>query len=133
MKRIFLLIATISANYCSNGQNVGIGTATPDSSAIVEIKSTDKGFMLPRLADTNTITNPKKGLVIYNNTDSNIWYYTGSHWQIVGATNTPQNDSLWYLNADSSAIQTQSNLVDINANNFLTSNVGANINGNLIV
>lgn len=54
----------------SNG-SVGIGTAAPDVSAILDITSTNRGILVPRIAltsrtDITTIPNPAVGLLIYN-------------------------------------------------------------------
>lgn len=50
---------------------VGIGTTTPHSSAILDITSTNKGFLLPRINllgknDNTTISNPANGLMVFN-------------------------------------------------------------------
>jgi hypothetical protein len=51
--------------------NVGIGTTTPDASAILEMLSTNKGILIPRMntAGMNAIAAPANSLLIYN-TDS---------------------------------------------------------------
>lgn len=51
--------------------NVGIGTNTPDASAKIDISSTDKGLLIPRIAlssttDAATIPNPATALLVYN-------------------------------------------------------------------
>jgi hypothetical protein len=66
---------------------VGSSTAT-GSSAIVDIQSTDRGILIPRmtLAQRDAITSPATGLQIYN-TDSNVFqYYNGTSWGNVGGT-----------------------------------------------
>jgi len=50
---------------------VGIGTSTPDASSLLDLTSSNKGFLPPRVALTNvtdavTIPNPAKGIVAYN-------------------------------------------------------------------
>lgn len=60
--------------------NVGIGTITPDPSALVEIQALDKGLLIPR-TDTLSITNPATGLLIYTVTDSSFWYFDGILWR----------------------------------------------------
>ena len=60
--------------------NVGIGTITPDPSALLEIQALDKGLLIPR-TDTLAITNPATGLLIYTPTDSSFWYYDGILWR----------------------------------------------------
>ncbi len=62
----FVLITTFSM-----AQNVGIGTTTPSSSAILDISSTNKGILVPRvnltsILDTLTIPNAAIGLMVYN-------------------------------------------------------------------
>lgn len=61
---------------------LSIGTATPNSSAIVDITSTTSGFLMPRMTSTqrNAITTPVNGLLVYDSTDTQFYYYTGSQW-----------------------------------------------------
>ena len=64
-----------------NGK-MGIGTTGSgvDASALFEVKSTDKGFLPPRVADTNAISNPAAGLMIFDQSCSCMQYYTGTKW-----------------------------------------------------
>lgn len=60
---------------------VGIGTDTPDSSAMLDVHSTNKGLLIPRLtmAQRNLISNPAKGLMIYQTDDiAGIYYNKGT-------------------------------------------------------
>jgi hypothetical protein len=54
----------------------------PDSSAMLDINSSDKGLLLPTMtaAQRDLILNPAEGLLIYNSTDSCFNYYTGGEW-----------------------------------------------------
>ncbi len=62
---------------------VGIGTITPNSSSLLEIKSTTKGLLIPRMTQTqrDAIASPAKGLLIYQ-TDHNpgIYSFNGTNW-----------------------------------------------------
>jgi trimeric autotransporter adhesin len=64
--------------------SAGIGTTTPSASAILEMKSTTKGVLTPRmtLAQRNAIASPAAGLLIYQtNSTPGFYYYSGSAWQ----------------------------------------------------
>lgn len=70
MKRI-LFLTLIFLSVCSlKAQNIGIGTPSPNASAQLDISSTTKGVLMPRLttAQRNAIVNPAEGLMIYNTT-----------------------------------------------------------------
>lgn len=94
MKKILLSgIIIFNFLWSYSQQNVGIGTTTPDSSAILDITSTDKGVLIPRVAlnDHTTaapVTSPTEGLLIYNATGSEphgFWFWDGSQWVQVGS------------------------------------------------
>jgi len=55
---------------------VGIGTATPDNSARLEVTSTTSGFLTPRMTATQrtAITSPATGLIVYQ-TDGMVGFY----------------------------------------------------------
>ena len=62
---------------------VGIGTASPHVSAQLDVSSTTKGFLPPRMtsAQKDGISSPVVGLLIYQ-TDgiAGLYYYTGASW-----------------------------------------------------
>ncbi len=64
-----------------NGGNVGIGTSTPAASALLDVTSTTKGFLPPRMttAQRDAIT-PVAGLMIYNTSTNIPNYYDGTEW-----------------------------------------------------
>ncbi|MCP3999650.1 MAG: hypothetical protein GY727_01935, partial [Gammaproteobacteria bacterium] len=62
---------------------VGIGTIFPASSAQLEINSTTKGFLPPRMSESErtSISSPAAGLLVYQTTvPSGHYYYTGTDW-----------------------------------------------------
>ena len=44
---------------------VGIGTASPQSSSILDLTATDRALLLPRVANSNNIATPVNGMMIY--------------------------------------------------------------------
>jgi hypothetical protein len=83
MKKLCFIIAVLLCTNALHAQNVGIGTTTPNNSAIVDITSASKGLLLPRLADTANVTTPAAGLVIYNQNTKSPNYYDGAQWNDV--------------------------------------------------
>ena len=89
MKKIKLLILAIAGLLLlapnAKAQNVGINTtgAAPDSSAILDISSNDKGLLIPRMSTTQrlAIVNPAKSLMVYDSTTHSFMYYNGSSWK----------------------------------------------------
>ncbi|MES2765121.1 MAG: hypothetical protein V4642_04590 [Bacteroidota bacterium] len=83
LKVVFCILFTTSITAFSQ-ENVGIGTSTPDSSAILELStqllSTPKGVLLPRLttAQRDAIILPAPTLLIYNTTTSRFEYNIGT-------------------------------------------------------
>ncbi len=63
-------------------QNIGIGTTSPDSSALLDMSSTDKGVLIPRMssADRQNIENPAIGLMVFDSTNHAFYYFTGNGW-----------------------------------------------------
>ncbi|MFZ4454984.1 MAG: hypothetical protein ACOYOT_02060 [Bacteroidales bacterium] len=53
---------------------------TGASSAMLDVKSTNKGFLLPRVADTTAISSPTAGLMIYDTTNKKVWMYFNNRW-----------------------------------------------------
>ncbi len=84
MKTNKLFLTFVLAFMCwttSNGQ-VGIGTQTPNPSAILDLTAINKGFLPPRMtsAERNAIVNPAEGLTIFNSTTKCAEFYNGSFW-----------------------------------------------------
>jgi hypothetical protein len=58
-------------------KNVGIGTTTPDNSAVLDINSSDKGLLIPRMSlqQRNAINNPADGLMVYQTGEKGGFYF----------------------------------------------------------
>lgn len=105
--RNLLTILSISFISAVSVAQVGIGTTTPAASAKLEISSTNKGFLMPRVAlsstaDNSTITSPASGLMVYNtatngtaptNVTPGYYYYSQGKWQRMDT----QFGTSWYL------------------------------------
>ncbi|MCX6188174.1 MAG: hypothetical protein NTW54_00955 [Bacteroidetes bacterium] len=88
-------------------QSVGINNATPDSNAILDVSSTAKGVLIPRMTKAqrtaiNYTANPKPaGLLVYQTNDTTgFWYWDGALWQHLSTANA---DHDWYTEGTTTA------------------------------
>ena len=75
---------TASGNdvYNTSG-DVGIGTSSPSASAILDLTSTSKGVLIPRMtaSQKSAISSPSTGLLIFQtDAPAGFYYYNGSAW-----------------------------------------------------
>jgi uncharacterized protein (TIGR02145 family) len=81
---IFTLVAYAFLGLSSSKAQVGVGTTTPDASAALDVESTTKGFLPPRMttAQRDAINggSPATGLTIYNTDTDCVQFYTGATW-----------------------------------------------------
>ena len=92
MKKIQpFLFAAMLFIYLPVYAQVGIGTATPDASAKVDITSTTQGLLPPRMttAQRDAISSPAEGLVIYNTTTKGLEFKSSTGWVSLTAVNYP--------------------------------------------
>jgi hypothetical protein len=77
---IFIALLCVSSHLKAQ---TGIGTSTPHASAKLEVSSTDKGFLPPRMTSAQrvAISSPAAGLMVYQSDGTpGLYYYTGSSW-----------------------------------------------------
>ncbi len=88
MKNLFILLFLfISATaFCQlGGMSISPNGSPPDQSAILDLNTPNKGFLLPRIsqAQRNAISNPALGLQIYDTTNNCIEIYGFGNWQTI--------------------------------------------------
>ena len=118
-KRIFLLLAIYSAQLLQ--AQVGIGTAQPDPSAMLDIRANGnhKGLLIPRIteAEKNNITAPAEGLIIYQTDgDAGFYFFNGQDWKNSGGVTsinglTPSNNGELTLNVPKTQIGTEADRI----------------------
>lgn len=73
---------------------VGIGTTTPAASSVLELSSTSRGLLPPRMTEVqrNAISSPATGLLVYQTDGSTgLYHYDGSSWSIIGGSSSFYN------------------------------------------
>ena len=78
----------------------GIGTTSPNASAKLDVYSTDKGFLPPRVTLTSAsiaapITSPAEGLLVYNlgsvGLQAGYYYWNGANWATIATATSAGN------------------------------------------
>jgi hypothetical protein len=86
-------ILTLSAIFLCNmaySQGVGIGTTIPNASAQLDVSSTNKGILIPRMTSVQrgAIAAPAPGLLVYDISTESFWFKETAGWvQMVDKTN----------------------------------------------
>ncbi|NOU48741.1 MAG: hypothetical protein HOO86_17005 [Bacteroidales bacterium] len=133
-KKIYILLfysLTTVFNVC--GQ-IGLGTNSPDASAELDIYSTSKGLLAPRISLSSDLSNPlpvtapANGLLVFNigvNQPQGFYYWTGSVWKllkspsasdIVSNNTSTDNAAVRFDGTSGKIIQNSTALISDNAN-----------------
>lgn len=122
---------------------IGIQTNTPDASAILDIVSSDKGLLIPRviltvdLTSQSPVTSPATGLLVYNtgsNQQAGFYYWSGTTWimlkpqeddDVMGPASSTDNAIARFDGTSGTIIQNSSVILDdagniSNVNNITT-------------
>ena len=119
MKRLLILFCIISSIHLT--AQTGIGTTTPDPSAKLEVASTNKGFLPPRVQLTainsaSPISNPANGLLVFNTVTAGsnpfqvipgyyYWDGTGQQWVSLSTTvGNVQNQAIFRSTTNTAAV-----------------------------
>ena len=123
----------VTYSISASTQSVGIGTTSPNSSAVLDIMSNNKGILVPRMTQSERIAIPPvAGLLVYQtDIDSSFFWHDGvawvqllsgkSGWSLSGNTNT--KDTHFIGTADDRNVlfkrnQIQSGLIDTTNTSF---------------
>ena len=114
--RVTLIAILLLSSFPVLYAQVAINTdgSNADGSAMLDVKSTTKGLLVPRMTNTemNGVTSPATGLMVYNTTDSAFYFYNGIAWKNVSQA---MSDNDWVVSGT-------------NMYSGLTGNVGIGIN-----
>ena len=74
--------------YTASTSQLSLGTTTPSTSALLQLESTNKGLLTPRMTQVqrDAIANPVIGLLIFDTTTNGFENYNGSAWVSVGSS-----------------------------------------------
>ena len=124
-KTAFLLFMIPFFSFYSWGQK-GMGTNSPDASAVLDLSSSSQGFLLPRMTESerDAISSPANGLIIFNTTTQDINYYDASDSSWVGVGRVIKFTLTSTFTTSTNYRVTMTNLSDVTISpNFSTSDI----------
>ncbi len=82
LKSCLLTVMMVMSNQVWSQVGINTDNSTPDASAILDIKSTEKGVLVPRLtsAQRTAIASPATGLLVFDTDTESFWFKGASAW-----------------------------------------------------
>jgi trimeric autotransporter adhesin len=142
IKLLILLPFFLTVEKMAFAQSFAINTdgSTANASALLDVKSTAKGMLIPRMSKTqkNAIASPATGLLIYQDApdSTGFYFYDGTKWAWIIANN--KSDTLTWETTGNAATDTSRHFIGTTDNKplkFKTNNqlVGLWSSGNKII
>lgn len=88
MKKYLFIAFLLVVGFNSTAQ-IGIGTTTPNASAQLDVNSTKKGFLPPRMSEAqkNAIVSPAEGLIIFQtDATAGLYFFKAGVWTKLDVT-----------------------------------------------
>ena len=106
---VFVWLLLLFGNSIAFSQNVAINAdgSQPDKNAILDIKSNNKGVLIPRISSEARMRIPNtQGLIVYDVNTNSFWYNTGKTWQNLAPAQAMHAvaDSAWLLTGNSNTV-----------------------------
>ncbi|MES2773134.1 MAG: hypothetical protein V4722_03065 [Bacteroidota bacterium] len=83
MKQLMIVLIFAAGFYNAGAQGVLVGSGTVNSKAMMEVRSTSKGVLIPRMSSTQrvAIPSPVAGLMVYDTTRNELYGHDGTLWR----------------------------------------------------
>ena len=107
MKMLSLVLVLILLNMGVSAQ-VGIGTTTPHTSAILDVSSTNRGLLIPRMTSAQRNAIPAiAGLMVYDTEFKEHFHFDGTQWRRL------LNSSYWFRSSSGAWLYNTSDSIGI--------------------
>jgi len=119
IKIVFVVIFTFILATNNITAQVGIGTTNPAASSMLEIQSTSKGILIPRMTSVQriAISSPANSLLVFDTDTQSFWFYNSGWVEL--ATGAPDK----IINAEGDTRVEVEQSADVDEINFTTSGI----------
>ncbi|MCI4668143.1 MAG: tail fiber domain-containing protein [Bacteroidia bacterium] len=85
-----LLLMMLATSIFAQSIGINANGTTPDPSAMLDVSSTSKGMLIPRMtsAARNAIASPARGLLVFDTNTDDFWYFDGITWKQISPSAT---------------------------------------------
>jgi len=135
-KQITILVLAIifaTTLYAQNGVSISNEVSTPDPSAMLDVQSTTKGVLIPRLSSVQrtSISSPASGLLVFDNTTQSFWFFSGSWIELI--SNETETDPVFEQHPANSITNAGSGQVITTAERNKLNNLENNPAGTILI
>jgi hypothetical protein len=106
MKPLVFVWLLLFGNSIAFSQNVAINAdgSLPDKNAILDIKSPNKGLLIPRMSSEARMKIPNtQGLLVYDISTNSFWFNTGRQWY--NMAETLSTSDAWLLSGNAGTVE----------------------------
>ena len=102
---IFLSFTAVGKTYGQQGVGISESAIEPHTSAILELSSSARGFLAPRMTtiQRNAIVTPAQGLLVFDTDTKSFWYFDSGDWKAIASTALGSGNQLLGMNAAGTA------------------------------
>ncbi|MBI5010176.1 MAG: hypothetical protein HZB98_11145, partial [Bacteroidia bacterium] len=127
---ILLSVIDVGKTYGQQGVGISENPIVPHASSILELQSTLRGFLAPRMttAERTAIASPAQGLLVFDTTTQSFWYYN-SGWKAIASTSIGTANQLLGMNSGVPSLANEYKTLNGSANILVThtpGNIGLN-------
>lgn len=111
---------TLAERMRLTGGALGIGTSSPAASSLLDLTSTTKGLLPPRMTATqrNAISSPATGLLVYGTSGNKLYLYNGTSWRpLLDSIQAETTYAKLGGNAGAVVLGSNDNILTLEANN----------------
>ncbi|MCP4441846.1 MAG: hypothetical protein GY810_23310 [Aureispira sp.] len=133
---LFIICVALLWGQTMQAQGVGVNedNSSPDASAMLDVKSSTKGMLIPRMTtgQRTVIATPATGLLVFDSDTGSFWFYDGSAWTELVSGGTDKDEQDLSLSGNNLSLTNDASPVDLSGYLDNTDNQDLSLAGNTL-